>query len=113
MKLYGIKNCDSVKKARKFLAQHNADYEFHDFREEGLSEAQLRQWLKQQPLDVLLNKRSTTWKQLADDVKSNLDEESAIQIMLSQPTLIKRPVLEANNELLVGFKDSSYQALIK
>lgn len=112
MILYGIPNCDSVKKARKWLEQHKASYRFHDFRKDGLSAPLLKGWVKQVGVDTLLNRRGTTWRQLDEQHKQNLDEQSAIALLLAHPTLIKRPVLVKGNSVLVGFDKDGWQSLL-
>jgi len=112
-KIYGIKNCDTVKKARKWLENQQVDYQFHDFREDGLSKAKIQQWLKSVDWEVLVNKRSTTWKQLDENTRNNLNKTSAIATMLESPTLIKRPVLEHNNTVQVGFGDKQYSEIFQ
>ncbi len=113
--LYGIKNCDTVRKARKWLESEDINYSFHDFRADGLDKKDLKTWVKAAGWDVLLNKRSTTWKQLPDKNKETVDEASAIALMLANPTLIKRPVLVFKNQhgkkIHVGFKPAEYQEL--
>ncbi|MGB3622431.1 ArsC family reductase [Ketobacter sp. MCCC 1A13808] len=109
--LYGIPNCDSVKKARKWLDANGVEFEFHDFRKDGLSEATMEQWLQQQSWEVLLNKRGTTWRQLPEDVKHNTDASNAKKLMLENLTLIKRPVVIHDQSILVGFKEASFQSL--
>jgi len=106
--LYGIKNCDTVKKARDWLTQHKVDYHFHDFRTDGLSKDQIALWIADIGLDNLVNKRSTTWKELDDSVKNNFDDNSAIDIIADNPTLIKRPLLDTGKQKHVGFKDADY-----
>ena len=106
--LYGIKNCDTVKKARKFLDAHNVDYSFHDFREDGLNPIQLRAWATELGWESLLNKRSTTWRHLPDETKENINEVLALMVMEDQPTLIKRPVLELADRVLIGFNEKTY-----
>ncbi len=109
--LYGIKNCDTVKKARKWLEANNIDYTFHDFRVDGIKEELVNNWLKQQPLDKLVNKRSTTWKQLDDSTKEKLSEKNAAKLCTEFETLIKRPVLDINNEIHLGFNEKTYSQL--
>lgn len=109
--MYGIKNCDTIKKARKWLEDNNVEFEFHDVRKDGLSAKKLESWIKAVGWETLLNKRGTTWRQLPDDVKDNVDQNSAKQIMLENPAIIKRPVLEANGQLYVGFNKDQYQKI--
>lgn len=111
--MYGIPNCDTVRRARKFLETHGTDYEFHDFKKLGLSIETIESWVSKQPLDVLVNKRSTSWKQLTDDQKSTLISGSDLSVLTEMPTLIKRPVLEVNGDLLIGFKQAEYEDLLK
>jgi len=110
--LYGIKNCDSVKKARKWLDQHELAYQFHDFRVEGLTPEQLQLFIEKGTWEKLLNKRSTSWKQLEAMQKADLNAEKVAALMLAQPTLIKRPVLVANEQLFIGFNADTYQTLL-
>lgn len=109
--LYGIKNCDSVKKARKWLQEHNIDYTFHDFRVDGLMADTLERWCKNVGWEILLNRRGTSWRQLPAEVKENIDEASAREQILLNPTLVKRPVLESGNTVLVGFQAERYTQL--
>lgn len=109
--LYGIKNCDTVKKAKKWLEQQNIPYNFHDFRDDGLTESLLNSFIDKSDLNQLLNKRSTSFRNLSDDIKNNLSEVVVIKAMLEQPTLIKRPVLLHDQKLTLGFKAEIYQAL--
>jgi len=110
--IYGIPNCDTIKKARKWLDNNNLDYEFHDYKKQGVPENNLRQWVEQAGWDIVLNKRGTTWRKLSDEIKANIDESSAIQVMLDNPSAIKRPVLENGNTLLIGFKEDKYKRLV-
>jgi len=111
IKLYGIPNCDTIKKARKWLKDNNTDYEFHDYKKLGVPEKELKAWVKQLGWEVLLNKRGTTWRKLDEDIKNSVDEASAIQIMLDNASIIKRPVLVKDKTILVGFKESEYSEL--
>lgn len=106
--LYGIKNCDTVKKARRWLDDRGVEYTFHDFRADGITAPQVQAWLDLLGWETLVNKRSTTWKQLDDTQRSHMSNESATAIILQQPTLIKRPVLEHNAAVHVGFKAEQY-----
>ena len=109
--LYGIKNCDSVKKAKKWLEQENIPYQFHDFRTDGLSAELLQEFISASDLTTLLNKRSTTFRNLSDEIKNNLSDEVMRENILAQPTLLKRPLLKHDQAFLVGFKDSQYQEI--
>jgi len=109
--LYGIKACDTVKKARQFLDAKEVDYHYHDFRIDGLEKEQLSAWINTVGWKTLLNTRSTSWRRLTDAQKLDIDEQRAQALMLDNPTLIKRPVLETSNEVIVGFKDDIYQQL--
>ena len=108
IKLYGIKNCDTVKKARRWLDQHGLEYQFHDVRLDGLDASQINSWRKQIDWETLVNKRSTTWKQLDDATKTKINADTVNDVLLAHPTLIKRPVLECSGQVHVGFKDSDY-----
>jgi arsenate reductase len=112
IKIYGIPNCDTMKKARKWLDKNGLEYEFHDYKKLGVPEKSLKTWVKKAGWDIVLNKRGTTWRKLADDVKNNIDETSSIQVMLNNPSAIKRPVLESGKTLLIGFKEEEYKALL-
>lgn len=107
--LYGIKNCDTVKKARGWLDANNKTYTFHDYRTDGLNEALLDKLERGLGWENMLNKRSTSWRQLTDEQKQDLDRNKAMQLMLETPTLIKRPILDNNNKLIIGFKADHYQ----
>jgi arsenate reductase len=109
--LYGISNCDSVRKARIWLSSHDVDYQFHDFRQDGLSLKQLKTLANAVGWETLLNRRSQTWRKLADKDKTNLTEARALKLMQAEPTLIKRPVLEVNKRVHVGFTAADYQQL--
>lgn len=109
--LYGINNCDTVKKAQKWLKQKDINFTFHDFKKQGLSPELLTQLVNQGDWSTLLNKRSTTFRQLPDEVKNNLTDEVIFKAVLEQPTLLKRPLLKLNNQLHLGFKDEQYQEL--
>lgn len=112
MILYGIPNCDTVRKARKFLETNTIQYTFHDLRKEGLALSTIQHWLESQPIELLVNKRSTGWRQISDEQKAQLMSGADLSILSEQPTLIKRPILEMDSQLLVGFKTSEYEALL-
>lgn len=115
--LYGIKNCDTVKKARTWLDTNQIDYRFHDFRSDGLSREKLSLWLKQAGFDTVINKRSSTWKALDEATRQDLLEGEDLSAIIEQPTLIKRPVLEKIEDnkmqaLHFGFKAQEYEHLL-
>lgn len=110
--LYGIKNCDTVKKARQWLDKNGIQYHFHDFREDGLTADQVRKWVGELGWKDLVNKRSTTWKALEPAVKDSLDSQSVIQVILQSPTLIKRPLLDTGKYYHTGFKAADYEKLL-
>jgi len=107
--LYGIKNCDTVKKARNWLDQNGITYRFHDFRIDGLTPELLQHFADHLDWNKLLNRSSTSWRQLSTEQQSDLTQEKAMQLMLTTPTLIKRPVLESGDKLMLGFKAENYQ----
>ncbi|MCG7934915.1 MAG: ArsC family reductase [Candidatus Thiodiazotropha taylori] len=111
VKMYGIPNCDTIKKARRWLDDQGVAYEFHDYKKAGVDEAMLTAWIGQLGWESLLNKRSTTWRQLDEAAKANLDEKQAIQIMLANPSIIKRPLLDDGEQLHLGFKADQYAQL--
>ena len=110
MKLYGIKNCDTVKKARKWLDEHSVDYQFHDFKKDGLDDALLSRWEKSVGWEALINRRGTTWRKLPEEVRDTIGAESAHSIMLENPSIIKRPVVENGDEVRVGFSADEWAA---
>lgn len=111
--IYGIKNCDTMKKARTWLEEHDVNHEFHDYKAKGLDAAILGSWIGKVGWEVLLNKAGTTFKKLDDAQKENLDAAKAKALMLAQPSMIKRPVLDVDGKLTVGFKPETYQQIFK
>jgi len=111
IQIFGIKNCDTVKKALKWLEQNNIEYAFHNFKTDGLSKEQLLSFADKSDWATLINKRSTTYKQLPDDVKDNLTGDIVIDTVLAQPTLLKRPILLKDEQLYSGFKADIYQEI--
>ncbi|MFZ5594082.1 MAG: ArsC family reductase [Pseudomonadota bacterium] len=109
--VYGIKNCDTVKKALAWLDDHGITYQFHDFRKNGLDEQLLREWVKELGWEALLNRRGTTWRRLPEPDRENLDEARAIRLMLAQPSVIKRPVLDVGTSRHLGFGVTDYERL--
>jgi len=111
--IYGIRNCDTMKKARAWLDQHGVDYAFHDYKVAGIDRTQLERWTKKVGWETLLNRAGTTFKKLPDKEKDGITLAKAIALMLKQPSMIKRPVLEASGgKLLVGFKPEQYAAIL-
>jgi len=111
IKLYGIPNCDTMKKARAWLAEHGVDYEFHDYKKAGIDEQTLRRWSKELGWQALLNTRGMMWRKVTQDVKDNIDETSAVRLMLETPSIIKRPVLDTGKVRHVGFRPEQYQEI--
>ena len=109
--LYGIKNCDTVKKARKWLDDHGIEYAFHDVREDGLTEAMVGEWLAELGWELLVNKRSTSWKALDAAERDAMDDNSALAAIMRQPTLIKRPLLDTGAQRFTGFAANRYDAI--
>jgi len=106
--IYGIKNCDTMKKARTWLDDHGVAYAFHDYKAEGIDKASLERWSKEVGWEILLNRAGTTFRKLPDAQRESVTEKKAIALMLEQPSMIKRPVLDIGGKLLVGFKPDSY-----
>ena len=108
--IYGIKACDTMKKARTWLDERGVKYQFHDYKLSGIDRDHLEAWCKKAGWETVLNRAGTTFRKLPDDQKADLNERRAIALMLEQPSMIKRPVLEKGAKLLVGFKPAEYQA---
>lgn len=109
--LYGINNCDTVKKARKWLDAHGIDYSFHDFRADGLEREHVAEWLQELGWEVLVNRRSTSWKALDEATRENMDDATALAAILAHPTLIKRPLLDTGTRRHTGFTPADYDRL--
>ncbi|MEY4641086.1 MAG: hypothetical protein RLZZ227_1080 [Pseudomonadota bacterium] len=110
--LYGIPNCDSVRKARTWLDTHGVAYQFHDFRKQGIDAATLNSWCAQFGFEKVLNQKGTTWRKLSDDQRSELTQAKAIRLMQDQPSLIKRPLLDTGKGRVLGFSEADYRALL-
>jgi arsenate reductase len=109
--MYGIKNCDTVKKAKKWLDSNGVEFTFHDYRKDGLSDELLSSLESTLGWEALLNKRGTTWRKLPDETKDAINKETAMSIMLENPAIIKRPILNNGKALELGFSDTAYQQL--
>lgn len=112
IKIYGIKNCDTMKKTFDWLTANNIPYEFHDYKKVGVSEAKIQAWLTQKPWDVLINRAGTTWKKLSDDEKAT-DDISATKLMIEKPSMIKRPIIENDRIVVMGFNSDTYEQIFK
>lgn len=110
--LYGIKNCDTIKKARAWLDAHHVAYAFHDYKASGIDKERLALWSKEHGWEVILNRSGTTFRALPDSSKNSLDTRKAITLMLAQPSMIKRPVLDLGTHRIVGFKPDTYQTAL-
>ncbi len=114
MKVYGIKNCDTVKKARKFLEEAGVDYTFHDYKKDGVDTAKLETFVEEFGWDTILNKRGTTWRKLDDEVQDSVtDAASAIAIMVENPSTIKRPIVEGADKNFVGFDPVAWEMALE
>lgn len=112
MTIYGIRNCDTMKKARTWLDARGAAYTFHDYRTDGITRDQLEAWVAELGWEVLLNRAGTTFRKLPEADKAGLTAEKAIALMLAQPSMIKRPVLDLGSRRLVGFDDAAWRAAL-
>lgn len=109
--IYGIRNCDTMKKARTWLESHHIEYTFHDYKLSGIDRERLEKWIRIVGWEVLLNRAGTTFRKLPDARKQGVGEREAVALMLEQPSMIKRPVLEHGTKLLVGFKPDQYAGI--
>ncbi|MEM5493505.1 ArsC family reductase [Hoeflea sp. AS16] len=107
--IYGIKNCDTMKKARAWLTEHSIEADFNDYKTRGIDRARLERWCEKAGWETVLNRAGMTFRKLDEADKQDLDQEKAIALMLAQPSMIKRPVLEADDRLIVGFKPELYE----
>lgn len=111
--LYGIKNCDTMKKARSWLQAHEVPHEFHDYKVAGIDQARLEKWCGEVGWETLLNRAGTTFRKLPQADQEHLDERKAVNLMLAQPSMIKRPVLDLGGKLLVGFNPQTYASSVR
>ena len=109
--MYGISNCDTIKKAKKYLTDNNQEFTFHDYRKDGISAGLVNEFAAHIDWQDLVNKRGTTYRQLSDEQKQNLDKESALALLVEQPAMIKRPVLVHNGQYHLGFKAAQYDEI--
>jgi len=109
--LYGISSCDTIRKAKTWLKNRQIEFEFHDYRKQGLEQKLLESMISVLGWEAMLNRRGTTWRALPDQVKEQIDQTSAIQVMLDNPAIIKRPILATANQLHLGFSDRQYQEI--
>lgn len=109
--IYGIKACDTMKKAMTWLEENGVEFEFHDYKKQGIPEQLATRWAQSLPLDQLINKRGTTWRKLPDEDKADIDEAKAVTLICAQPSLVKRPLLELGEERHLGFKPELYQQI--
>ncbi|RRN64089.1 ArsC family reductase [Caulobacter sp. 602-1] len=108
--MYGIKNCDTVAKARKWLEARGQAYDFHDYKTAGVDRATLEGWVQEHGWETILNRAGTTFRKLAEVDRQNLDADKAVALMLAQPSMIKRPILDLGDRRIVGFKPEIYEA---
>ncbi|CAI8170546.1 MAG: Regulatory protein MgsR [Cellvibrionales bacterium UBA7375] len=111
MIIYGISNCDTVKKAKNWLDSHNIDYQFHDFRKDGINKDIINVWLNTVAWDKILNKRSTSWRNLDASTQQAINATNVVDLLIENPTLIKRPVMDVNDIITVGFNSDTYQGI--
>ncbi len=109
--MFGIPNCDTIKKAKKWLEAEDIAYEFHDYRKQGVDAALVAEFCDALGWDVVLNKRGTTYRQLTQEQKDSINQENAIQLLVENPAMIKRPILKVNGELHIGFKADQYATI--
>ena len=109
--LYGIPNCDTIKKARAWLDDHGIAYSFYDYRKQGLDYKQLQSMVSALGWEAMLNRRGTTWRALSSEIRDHVDADSAMRVMLENPVIIKRPILAADDRLHLGFSDAQYREI--
>ena len=109
--IYGIKNCDAVKKARNWLREHSVEHHFHDFRTDGLTIETLNTWIDMTDWEIVLNRRGTTWRKLADEIKEKTNEGNVSDLLLANLAMIKRPILDYNGGITIGFQPELYESV--
>ena len=111
--VFGIKNCDTMKKAMKWLDDNSVSYHFHDYKKEGVPERRLRQWLEALGWETVINKRGTTWRKLDDAVKESMNTEKAITVAMDNPSIIKRPILQNDDSITAGFNADEWEKTLR
>ncbi|MBC8381042.1 MAG: arsenate reductase [Porticoccaceae bacterium] len=109
--LFGIKNCDTVKKARLWLSEHNVEHRFHDVRTDGLKFEEIEEWIAKTDWEIILNRRGTTWRKLDPSTQENVTRSNIAELLLANPAMIKRPILDVNGVISVGFKPDLYHSI--
>ena len=109
--IYGIKNCDTMKKAKAWLEKNQVEFVFHDYRKDGIDRKMLTRWLDNLSWDELINRRGTTWRKLPDTTREKMNKKQAVNLMLEQPAIIKRPLLDVDGQFTLGFSDENYDKL--
>jgi Spx/MgsR family transcriptional regulator len=112
IQLYGIPNCDTIKKARAWLEGRGVEYRFHDYKRDGIDEPRLRGWVDELGWEALVNRRGTSWRRLPEEVREQMDTETAIRIMLETPSIIRRPLLDTGELRHLGFSETDYERLL-
>ncbi len=110
-KVYGIKSCDTMKKAFKWLEENNLEFEFHDYRKDGINENMVKMFIDALGIELVINKRGTTWRKLPDEIKENVDDNSALSLLTENEAMIKRPIFEFADELRIGFAKKDQEQL--
>ena len=111
--LYGIKNCDTIKKARNWLTDNGIEYKFHDVRADGIDAASIEQWIEQAGWETVLNRRGTTWRKLESSVQESNNRDNVSALLAEHPAMIKRPVLDIDGRITIGFKAENYQSIFE
>lgn len=112
IKIYGIKNCDTVRKALKWADEQGLEFQFYDFKKVEISSENVEQWMEAAGKDILINKRGTTYRKLSDGEKEFLESDKAVELLVQQPTLMKRPVFDIGGKIIVGFKESEKEDVL-
>lgn len=114
IKLYGIKNCDTVKKSIKWLANNHVEYQFHDYKKDGVDLVKLTEFLKKFGWEKLLNRKGTTWRQLGEaEQKKIINDETALKLMLEKPSIIKRPIIDLGSNQIIGFDEAEFESVFR